>query len=400
MKLEEIKSRRLKLDSQYELEVFDTINAISGFWDVAMRNEDVFLSVDYFKSLEKCCPEGLVQKYVLLWENEDVIALFPIQLSSFEAQESIKNADGKDSSKLRKSLAKCVRVNGLVAGNMIVSGEYMFRFLAEGFSAKEKFELLEKVLTKCTEYYQKESVPINVVFTKDIPIKRKIDAIGVKNSKFSSFTVEPLMVFHVKEEWKHFSDYLAELTSKYRVRAKRAFKKSAHLSSRELSLEEVESRVDEYFPLYMNVYEGLNFSLFKLPRKYFVSLKKHLGDKFRFYVMEDGEGKIRGFYTTIDNRGELHAHFLGYDKETNRTSQLYLTMLYKMVGYGIEGGYQLIDFGRTALEIKSSVGAVAHHYELYLKHTNSIANFFIGSVINILNKKTDWEARHPFKEQV
>ncbi len=397
MKIKERIEKRLKLDNRFTIDLFNTIEDVTEFWLEATKEEDIFLSVEYFRSLEACLPKGLSQKYALLYEQGEVIAYFPIQVSEFQAQESIKNTESKDSSTLRKSIAKCVKINGLVAGNMIVSGEYMFRFIKNGFSDKEKFEILDKVLTFCTNIYQTKSVPLNVVFTKDIPVARKLEAIGITKSKFSAFTVEPLMVFHIDKKWDHFSDYMTELTSKYRVRTKRAFKKSAHLTTRELDLEEIENRVDEYFPLYLEVFEGLNFSLFQLPKNYFINLKRYLTSKFRFIVLEDSQKNIKGFYTLIHNRKELHAHFLGYDKQENRESQLYLSMLYKMITYGIENKFKLVDFGRTALEIKSSVGAVPHHYELYAKHTNSIANFFIGPIINILNKKTDWEPRHPYK---
>ena len=396
MRLKEVKQERVQLTEIYSVEVFHSIEDVSEFWAEATKDEDIFLSVDYFRSIEASPPSGLQSKYVLLYDKGELIAYFPMQISQFEAHESIKDTQ-VDTNKLRKSLAKCVKFNGLVAGNIAVSGEYMFRFIKPGFTPKEKFELLELVLSACTEYFSTKEFPLSLVFTKDVPVARKIESIGVTNSKFSPFSVEPLMVFDIDENWGHFSDYLAAITSKYRVRAKRAFKKSAHLTFTELTLEEIDTRKDEYYEHYLEVLKGVNFSLFKLPKDYFVSLKRHLGDDFIFYIAEDSEKNLLGFYTLIRNKKELHAHFLGYDKDTNRECQLYLTMLYRMISFGIENRFDLIDFGRTALEIKSSVGAVPHNYELYLKHTNSLANLFVKPIINILNRKTDWEARHPYK---
>lgn len=397
MNIRQSKGKNNKLTERYTIELYESIDDISDMWTELTKEEDIFLSASYFRSLESCPPQGLKQKYAVLYEGKKAAAYFPIQISEFNAEESLKDRKTKESGHLRTSIAKMVKINGLVAGNMIVSGEYMFRFIDKTIAPKVKFELLEKVLTYCTSYFQSQEIPINVVFTKDIPVKRTIEEIGVTNSKFKAFSVEPLMVLHIDKNWNHFSDYLSSLTSKYRVRVKRAFKKSAHLTFREISLEEMKRREDEYFPLYKEVFEGLDFSLFELPRGYFNSLKEHLGKDFLFYVVEDSEGKMVGFYTLIHNQKELHAHFLGYDKTYNKETQLYLTMLYKMLGYGIEHGFKLVDYGRTALEIKSSVGAVPHNYEMYLKHTNSIANYFIGPVINILNRKTSWEPRHPFR---
>jgi hypothetical protein len=395
--IKEVGCKNKKEQDRFEIKLYDSIDEISSLWADLTADEDIFLSTRYFRSLESSSPKSVSQKYALLYEKGEIIAYFPIQISEFNARESLKDRKHNDSSHLRSSLAKIVRIRGLVAGNMLVSGEYMFRFVDERYTGKEKFEILETVLGHCITYYQSKKRPINVVFTKDIPVSRKMDSIGVKNSKFKPFSVEPLMVLHIKEEWSHFSDYLGALTSKYRVRAKRALKKSAHLTIREIGLGEIKSRVEEYFPLYKEVFEGLDFSLFELPKMYFASLKEHLGDDFIFKVAEDSSGNLVGFYTMIHNRGELHAHFLGYDKVSNKQSQLYITMLYKMISYGVENDFKLVDFGRTALEIKSSVGAIPHHYELYLKHTNSIANLFAGPIISILNRKTDWQPRHPFR---
>ena len=399
MNIRQSRKKDNKLTERYSIELYDSIDEISEVWTKLTIDEDIFLSTRYFKSLECCSPKGLQQKYAILYEKEEAVAYFPIQISEFNAEDSLKDRTTKESGHLRTSIAKMVKINGLVAGNMIVSGEYMFRFVDQTIDPKEKFEILEKVLSFCTSYYQSQDIPINVVFTKDIPVSRTIEELGVKNSKFKAFSVEPLMVLHIDKEWEHFSDYLSSLTSKYRVRVKRAFKKSAHLNFREIGLEEMREREPEYFPLYKEVFEGLDFSLFELPKGYFISLKEHLKEDLLFYLVEDSGGKIVGFYTLINNRRELHAHFLGYDKGYNRETQLYLTMLYKMLTYGIEKKYDLIDYGRTALEIKSSVGAIPHNYEMYLKHTNSIANYFIGPVINILNRKTDWDPRHPYRGQ-
>jgi len=396
VRVKEIQGEKLQLNEAYSVEIFHSINDIQDFWAEATKDEDIFLSVDYLRSVEECPPSGIICKYALLYQRNELVAYFPMQISQFEAEESINNV-GNDESAIRKSLAKCVKFNALVAGNTAVSGEYMFRFVKEGFTPKEKFELLELVLSECKEYFSTKERPLTVVFSKDFPEVRSKDAIGVTNTKFAPFSVEPLMVFHIDEKWDHFSDYLSALTSKYRVRAKRAFKKSAHLTFSELSLEQIDQRQDEYYEHYLEVLKGINFSLFKLPKDYFVNLKKHLGDDFHFIIAENSDGKLLGFYTLIHNKGELHAHFLGYDKDTNRTCQLYLTMLYRMINFGIENKFKLIDFGRTALEIKSSVGAVPHNYELYIKHTNTFANLFVKPILNILNKKTDWEARHPYK---
>jgi hypothetical protein len=53
----------------------------------------------------------------------------------------------------------------------------------------------------------------------------------------------------------------------------------------------------------------------------------------------------------------MNTYFLGYNESIQRNKMLYLNMLYDMIAYSINKNFKEIVFARTALEIKSSVGA-------------------------------------------
>ena len=384
----------------FKIKIFDSIADFASIWYEYHEQHDIFLGIQYFSAVEACPPEGMKSRYILLYNKEDQLqAMFPFQLKLFEALDSIKDSDieNPNGSTIRKSITKHVRFNTLVSGNIMVSGEYMFCFIAEGYTPKMRFEWMEKILDIYRDILSNDGHEVRMCFTKDVPHARTTAALDLKNTNFKAFNVEPLMVMHLNKGWKTMEEYMSALSSKYRVRTKRAFKKGKDLNFRLCELDEIIARKDEFYPLYMEVFQNVNFTLFQLEPSYFASLQQHLQEKFRLFVAEDNEGSLCGFFTLINNGKELHAHFLGYDKNANRNHQLYHNMLYKMLEIGIEEGFDLIDYGRTALEIKSSLGAVPHEYDLYLKHKNRLANFFVPSIINILNKKTEWQPRHPFK---
>ena len=81
-----------------------------------------------------------------------------------------------------------------------------------------------------------------------------------------------------------------------------------------------------------------------------------------------------GSITLILNGKNLETYFLGYDKAHQYPNQLYLNMLYDMVKFGIENKFSSIVYARTAMEIKSSVGAKPKAMVVYLKHTNRFMN--------------------------
>ena len=104
-----------------------------------------------------------------------------------------------------------------------------------------------------------------------------------------------------------------------------------------------------------------------------------------------------GLCTTLRNGRELEAHFLGFDPAANRRYQLYLNMLYDMIGEGIEAGAKLLVFARTAMEIKSSVGARAVDMDLLLRANHSWFNKVVPSLIRLLEPKVEWTPRNPFR---
>lgn len=103
-----------------------------------------------------------------------------------------------------------------------------------------------------------------------------------------------------------------------------------------------------------------------------------------------------GFYTLLLNNSTLETYFLGYDSEHQYKNQLYLNMLYDMAKYGIENKFSTIVYARTAMEIKSSVGAKPKPMVMYLKHTNGLINIMLKQVFRLMNPKQNWKERHPF----
>ena len=72
-------------------------------------------------------------------------------------------------------------------------------------------------------------------------------------------------------------------------------------------------------------------------------------------------------------------------------------MLYDMVAYSINKGFKEIIFARTALEIKSSVGASPVQMSGFIYHNNKWINKFIGKIFKQLEPELNWQQRHPFK---
>jgi len=108
--------------------------------------------------------------------------------------------------------------------------------------------------------------------------------------------------------------------------------------------------------------------------------------------------ELVGFYTLILNQEVLETYFLGYNKDMQHQYQMYLNMLFNMASFGIDNGFKKIVYARTAMEIKSSIGAKPHTMHIYLNHTNNvIANTVLRGIVKYMNPIQTWEERHPFR---
>jgi hypothetical protein len=200
----------------------------------------------------------------------------------------------------------------------------------------------------------------------------------------------------VKANWRQWEDYVISLNKKYKTRHKRSKKKFGDIQRRELDTEMIRNSSKQLYKLYKNVSDNAKFNTFVLTQNHFYSLKKHLKEKFKVfgYFLNN---ELIGFYTLILNGATLETYFLGYDKEHQYPNQLYLNMLYDMARFAIEYKFTTIVYARTAMEIKSSVGAKPKEMIMYMKHTNSIANALLRKIFSLMKPSQKWTERHPFK---
>ena len=189
------------------------------------------------------------------------------------------------------------------------------------------------------------------------------------------------------------------MNKKYRTRTKRAFKKRDGIVCREMQANEIEQNLPRLYELYRAIAKNAGFNMVDLNERYLLALKNALPDAFRLhgYFLND---ELIAFFTTIENGSELEAHFLGYDQNLNHDFQIYLNILYEIVRLGFAGNFEKINFSRTALEIKSSIGAVAEEMFCYLRQQNSFANLFTERALDFLKPVEKWTPRHPFGEEI
>jgi hypothetical protein len=392
-------SNNLSLKSVgFTVSFFQSIADMTTEWN-AQAGSNLFLNSRFLAALEAAPPSGTNYRYGLVKKNGQLIGIVYYQLKKINLFLSLRLDAYSPSGFMDKVwhgiksfLAKRVNQYLLVNGNMTLTGHNGF-FFNSSISDVEKFSLVDEISDQLVCNLRNEKIKVKAILLKDYNSEEKPNNI---DWNFSEFQVQPNMIMKIDQEWDSFDDYILAMKSKYRVRVRRARKKASSLEKRQLSLEEIHSYADDISRLYKNVAEQAGFNLFILPKNYFYSLQKQLKNNMKL-VAYFQEGKMVGYYTNIYNAGELDAHFLGYDPICNKDCQLYLNMLYDLVDDAIHLKAHNLILSRTAMEIKSSIGAEAQEMFLYMRTINPILNKGVSSALSYFKPKADWKPRSPFK---
>ncbi|MBK9722168.1 MAG: GNAT family N-acetyltransferase [Saprospiraceae bacterium] len=385
----------------YSFRLFDSLEASKDLWDFVPA-PSVLLGSEYLLSLERFAPDAMKFRYVLAYKEDALIACFYFQLMPFKASERLRMASAPRKSffscfyqQLKKIVAKQVDFVGLINGNLLATGPYGMKSLPT-VSFNELQIILDQLLKALFERNE-EIEHASLCLIKELPVLKSFEVSETKTlSYLHSFCIQPSMILNLSSEWHNLEDYLNALQSKYRLRIKKAFHAAEDLVHKEFDLDLLTQHQDTIYKLYFNTADGSDFNLVNLHKEYFLNIKKALGDRYRLFgFFKDHE--LIAFYSFMNDGDELLGHFLGTMPENNLRYQVYFNILLKFIDFGIHGNFKRINLARTAIEIKSSVGAVPVEMVCYLTHRNKIANRLVPNLVQYLKPEEAYTIRNPFK---
>ncbi len=364
-------------------------------WDV-LADTNLFLRSDYLKVLDLSAPLNMRCVYIGLYENDILEGIAISQFLDLNLLESFGERDKCFKTYIRNFLFKRFSSHVLFIGNNMLSGQNAFSF-SKNLNPEKGIALLQQAARELGQEYSKQGKPVHLLAFKDFEPDLLPDFKNALKGNFLEFSTQPNMVFEVRPGWLSFEDYVSALSKKYRDQYKRAHKKAAEIQKRKMHLEDIIHYEDRIYALYHTVAKNAPFNTFFLAKNHFSALKQALHSNFLFYgyFLND---ELIGFNTLIKNGETLDTYFLGYDENIQREKMLYLNMLYDMIGFAIHKGFKKIVFARTALEIKSSVGAAPQEMIGFMQHKNAFLNRHLSKIFQYVEPETKWQRRHPFKD--
>lgn len=374
----------------YHLKIYNSDKDFPECWTSTVGKFNVMLSEDYFRALHISLPSNMECFMVGIFKENELVGGALFQYIDFVGfKKSTKNEPGWN---LKSFFSGILIKDVMILGNNMLTGQNGFYFDFSKISVEDTLMLLHKAVNKMQLEIRKTSLIIFKDYQKDFAEQFT----GNEYKSYFRFSVQPNMKLKIKENWKIFDEYVDDFTKKYRSRVRAAKRKLYGIEKHELNLDLVKKYQHEMNGLYHNVASNASFNTFFLAENHFEKMKENLKDKFKvFGYFSDTE--LVGFYTLILNNDDVDTYFLGYHKELQKEKQIYLNMLLDMAEFGINHQFKTIIFGRTALEIKSTIGAEPTEIFGLIKHNNFLINPFMKFLFPFISPKTDWIQRRPFK---
>lgn len=377
---------------------YSSVDEISTeIWNALDCEKNLYLHRNFLKSIEKNHPEITFFYIVLIDTNKQPKAFASIQIVNFNF-ETVKNN--------LETLVKKIKTLGqklhlfpnknllklLICGNIFVSGEHGI-FIKQNFDKKLIIKELAKAILHFVNEHKK--LKVDAFLLKDFVNESLFITDKLKSYNYHPFSVEPNMVLNLHENWQNFDDYLSAMKTKFRVKAKKALQLSSEIKTKNITTKNIENHLPKMTDLYNKVATNATFNLETFNLETYKDFKENLGENYilKTYWLHD---KVVGFMSGIINQNSLDAHFVGIDYQLNKKYAIYQRMLYDYVEIAIDKKLKTINFGRTASEIKSSVGAEPQDLTIYFRHKKSITNKILKLFLQRV-QPTPFHQKFPFK---
>lgn len=381
------------MNTTYSFEIYNSVSLLPLEWN-SLTTDNIFLTKEYLEVLENSSPVNMICHFIGIFEEKKLIGIALTQFLFAEKLDSFGDRDQCFKTSVRNFAFKNFASHVLFVGNNMLTGQNAFAFDKNAKQSKA-IKTLHKAINQLKKDLKAKGKKVHITSIKDFTAT-DIEPFQAEFKNNYTFSTQPNMIFEINENWKTEQDYIDALSKKYRDQYKRARKKSDGIIKQKMTLSDIKKYEDIIYDLYFHVAKNAPFNTFFLARNHFSFFKEIMKDDFLLYGYFLDE-KLVGFNTLIKNGDTMDTYFLGYDETVQREKMLYLNMLYDMIGYSVKKGFKKIIFARTALEIKSSVGAKPVKMYGLITHSNALINHNIGRFFNYLEPKTNWQERNPFK---
>lgn len=211
------------------------------------------------------------------------------------------------------------------------------------------------------------------------------------------FQAEPFMLLELNETWKNLEDYKQAMHSKYRVRVNKALNCSSHLQAEWKGGHELsETSVDDMARLLSATLARKTLALPPDLKGLIKGFCKEYGDRYQTVFLRNEQGACVGFLSCVITANQVFAMHIGYLAEFAREWHLYQRLMLELIERFIKTGMRRLQLGRTATEIKSTLGAVPLHNSIVVYTQSTILKQILNLYKRYFFKPKPYTLRQPF----
>jgi hypothetical protein len=212
------------------------------------------------------------------------------------------------------------------------------------------------------------------------------------------FKAEPFMRLRIRENWSSLADCISAMHSKYRVRAKKALGESGVLQSNIYRGLEIPAAL---FPVMAELLtQTLSKKTIALPSnlsRLLRSFANQFGNQFEVQIYEY-ENRVVGFLSRIYLPSGVYGMHIGYENTNAKQGHIYQRMMLDLIDQAIVSGAATVNLGRTATEIKSTLGAEPEENYFVILSRNPMIRFAANAYKKLFFRPSEFIIRHPFKD--
>lgn len=380
-------------NAELEIELYTSISMLpASIWNI-VAGERFYATAEHLAVIENVHSEQMKFYYVLVRRHGEYIGAVYFQHILFSMSNAVNNWKAKNEGKCAVMypflyLAKGKQLPLLQSGSVFCTEDNGMYF-SEDITEEEKSDILNAV-----SRYMIKNIPNGKnTYIMYSGFAQESEKNGLED--FHELETEPNLILYLKSTWKTFDDYVANLSSKYRQRVKKVLKSTSDIRIHSLTPVELSEMEGELLHLYRNVAEHASFNMALLSAGYLTSMKHLYGDSFEVKAFRLGDTLV-GFSSAFYTKDCQHVHFIGLDYSVNETLPLYHRMLFEFVKDSIHHCHEKLYLGRTATEIKTTIGAEPVEMVNYIKVERAWYKCVLPKVLNRFGAKP-YIVRSPFK---
>jgi len=226
-----------------------------------------------------------------------------------------------------------------------------------------------------------------LIVLKDFPSEWRAPLGSLLENGYTRVPSMPSVVLDLN--FKSFDDFLVGLRSRARGDLRRKFRQADRLPPVTVQVvNDISDRVDELYPLYLQVHRRAALRFETLTPEYFRRLGREMPERCRFFIWSQ-EGRPVAFDACTLFDGELWADAIGLDYRVALDLHLYFIVKRDVIDWACRNGVRRYHSGPLNYDPKLRMGFKLEPLDLYVWHRNRVAN-------GILRRAAPWltPARH------